>query len=117
MDSLKAPKFKSKVEQFYYENRASELDLTNQEVFSDTESPKQINEQKKISEARRRAYSGDGRKSYFTFENGDFRDSEFEKHGSNMTVHPLSSFVKTLSLAKVDSCNLWFISKINTHCT
>ena len=82
MDSLTTPKFKSKVEQFYYEHRASELDLTNQEVFSDSESPKHKIEKKKITEARKRAYSGDGRKSYFTFEHGDSRNSDFEKHGS-----------------------------------
>ena len=82
MNSLTTPKFKSKVEQFYYEHRASELDLTNQEVFSDSESPKHKIEKKKITEARKRAYSGDGRKSYFTFENSDSRNSDFEKHGS-----------------------------------
>ena len=87
MESLKTPKFKSKVEQFYYDHRAaSELDLANQEVFSDSESPKHKLEQRKITEARKRAYSGDGRKSYFTFENGDSRDSEIEKHGSKAVI-------------------------------
>ena len=90
MDALKTPKFKSKVEQFYYENRASELDLTNDEVFAENtnnrvESPVDQAEKKRITEARRRAYSGDGRKSYFTFEIGDVglrNSSDVEKHGS-----------------------------------
>ena len=83
MDSLTTPKFKSKVEQFYYDHRAvSELDLASQEVFSGSESPQHGQEQRNITEARNRAYSGDGRKSYFTFENSDSRNSDFEKHGS-----------------------------------
>ena len=46
MDKLTSPKFKSKVEQFYYENGASsELDLTAaDEVFAGEESPRRNEE-------------------------------------------------------------------------
>ena len=66
MDKLTSPKFKSRVEQFYYENGAnSELDLTGgvDEVFSgEQESPRGRNVEKlRLEEARRRAYSGERR--------------------------------------------------------
>ena len=97
MDSLTTPKFKSKVEQFYYDHRAvSELDLASQEVFSGSESPQHGQEQRNITEARNRAYSGDGRKSYFTFENGDSRNSEIEKHGSRPGYPSLGQITKQL---------------------
>ena len=60
-------KFKSKVEQFYYDHvTGSQMDLVNHEVLSDSDALK-------VHEARKRAYSGDGRKSYFTFDYEDVR--------------------------------------------
>ena len=69
MESLMSPKskFKSKVEQFYYDHvTGSQMDLVNPEVLSDSDSLK-------VHEARKRAYSGDGRKSFFTFDHEDVR--------------------------------------------
>ena len=69
MESLISPKskFKSKVEQFYYDHMtASQIDLVHQEVLSESDALK-------VHEARKRAYSGDGRKSYFTFDHEDVR--------------------------------------------
>ena len=94
MEKLTSPKFKSKVEQFYYENGASsELDLTAvDDVFTKKEeegsprrrgedSPRRNVEQLRLEEARRRAYSGE-RRGVFTFEPEDLRNLDFQKHGS-----------------------------------
>ena len=88
MDKLTSPKFKSKVEQFYYENGAnSELDLTGgvDEVFSgEQESPRGRNVEKlRLEEARRRAYSGE-RRGVFSFEPEDLKNIDIHnhKHGS-----------------------------------
>ena len=86
MDKLTSPKFKSKVEQFYYENGAnSELDLTGgvDEVFSgEQESPRGRNVEKlRLEEARRRAYSGE-RRGVFSFEPEDLKNIDTHKHGS-----------------------------------
>ena len=73
METLKTPTFKSKVEQFYFENGAASEELVaasdggdGDEVFSEPESPGPDLLSRRITEARRRAYSGDGRKSFFT---------------------------------------------------
>ena len=68
MDSLKSPQFKSKVEQFYYENSIEPLNASEEEVEGRLLSTK---ERLRLYEARKRAYSGDGRKSYFTFDKSD----------------------------------------------
>ena len=86
MDKLTSPKFKSKVEKFYYENGASsELDLTAavDEVFTAGEegSPRRNVEQLRLEEARRRAYSGE-RRGVFTFEPEDLKNIDIQKHGS-----------------------------------
>ena len=90
MDKLTSPKFKSKVEQFYYENGASsELDLTAaDEVFAGEESPRRNEESPRrnveklrLEEARRRAYSGE-RRGVFTFEPEDLKNIDIQKHGS-----------------------------------
>ena len=84
MDKLTRPKFKSKVEQFYYENGASsELDLTAvDEVFTGgEESPRRNVEKLRLEEARRRAYSGE-RRGVFTFEPEDLKNIDIQKHGS-----------------------------------
>ena len=86
MHKLTSPKFKSRVEQFYYENGAnSELDLTGgvDEVFSgEQESPRGRNVEKlRLEEARRRAYSGE-RRGVFSFEPEDLKHIDTHKHGS-----------------------------------
>ena len=94
MEKLTSPKFKSKVEQFYYENGASsEPDLTAvDDVFTKKEeegsprrrgedSPRRNVEQLRLEEARRRAYSGE-RRGVFTFDPEDLRNLDFQKHGS-----------------------------------
>ena len=118
MDSLKTPKFKSKVEQFYYENRASELDLTNAEVFSDSESPRHKKDQNGITEARKRAYSGDGRKSFFTFDHVEVRSSDFEKHGSisHYYYSKVSGF-KIVSDKSLLFSHLWLVLRNQYHRT
>ena len=77
MDALVSPKFKSKVEQFYFENLSA-----SKENLSDTGL-----DSLKVTEARKRAYSGDGRKSYFTF---DSNNAEIIKRQRNkrMTFWP-----------------------------
>ena len=95
MDKLTSPKFKSKVEQFYYENGASsELDLTAaavEEVFTPGEegsprtpkelSPRRNVEKLRLEDARRRAYSGE-RRGVFTFEPEDLKNIDVQQHGS-----------------------------------
>ena len=86
MHKLTSPKFKSRVEQFYYENGAnSELDLTGgvDEVFSgEQDSPRGRNVEKlRLEEARRRAYSGE-RRGVFSFEPEDLNNIDTHKHGS-----------------------------------
>ena len=87
MDSLTSPKFKSKVEKFYYENRSnSEVDLTStDEVFLAEESPRRNAEKQKLEAARRRAYSGGGNRGVFSFEPEDIKhmDSSNSKHGTH----------------------------------
>ena len=57
-----SPKFKSRVEQFYYDHMTgSHPDLVNQ------------TDHLKVHEVRKRAYSGDGRKSFFTFDSADIK--------------------------------------------
>ena len=82
MDALTSPKFKSKVEKFYYENRTnSELDLREtDEVFKAEESPKRSMEMRRIEDARRRAYSGE-RRGVFNFEPEDIKSIN-QKQGS-----------------------------------
>lgn len=119
MDSLTTPKFKSKVEQFYYENRASELDLTNEEVFSDSESPRHKINQKGITEARKRAYSGDGRKSFFTFDHVDIdlRNSDFEKHGSISYYYYYGVRFQNCLRQNFALSHLWLVLRNQYHCT
>ena len=71
MEALVSPKFKSKVEQFYYDQMtASQQDLASNGVSKSSDNLK-------VHEARKRAYSGDGRKSYFTFDTIDIRRQNF----------------------------------------
>ena len=84
MDSLKSPKFKSRVEQFYYDHMSgSHQDLVTRQ------SKENESDTLKVHEARKRAYSGDGRKSFFTFDSADIkfhaslrktRNETFEKY-------------------------------------
>ena len=68
MDSLVSPKFKSRVEQFYYEHMTgSHQDLVTEQ--SRENEPGNL----RVHEARKRAYSGDGRKSFFTFDSADIK--------------------------------------------
>ena len=64
MESLMSPKFKSKVEQFYYDHL--------------TEPQDESNESLKILSARKGAYSGDGRKSFFSFDSADIKSFNAE---------------------------------------
>ena len=65
MDSLLSPKFKSRVEQFYYDHMTgSQQDLESQQDYVRGE------ENLKTS---KRSHSGDGRKSYFTFDSADIK--------------------------------------------
>ena len=73
MESLVSPKFKSKVEQFYYDN----------ETESQDQSTDRSQESLKIITARKRAYSGDGRKSYFTFDSADIKSYKAERRNFN----------------------------------
>ena len=65
MESLMSPKFKSKVEQFYYDHL--------------TEPQEETEESLKILTARKGAYSGDGRKSYFSFDSADIKSFNAER--------------------------------------
>ena len=60
-----SPKFKSKVEQFYYDHL--------------TEPQEETEESLKILTARKGAYSGDGRKSYFSFDYADIKSFNAER--------------------------------------
>ena len=64
MESLMSPKFKSKVEKFYYDHL--------------TEPQDESNESLKILSARKGAYSGDGRKSFFSFDSADIKSFNAE---------------------------------------
>jgi hypothetical protein len=87
MDSLTSPKFKSKVEQFYYDNRSSsEVDLraaaAGDDVFQPVDSsPKSSPEKRMVEAARRRAYSGEHR-GVFSFEPEDLLRIQPLTHGS-----------------------------------
>ena len=59
-----SPKFKSKVEQFYYDHL--------------TEPQDQGDESLKVLTARKGAYSGDGRKSFFSFDSADIKSFNAE---------------------------------------
>ena len=68
MDSLVSPKFKSRVEQFYYEHMTgSHQDLVTEQSKENESSTLRVHE------ARKRAYSGDGRKGFFTFDSADIK--------------------------------------------
>lgn len=74
MESLVSPKFKSKVEQFYYDHQPEEQSQdTGQESL-------------KIIKARTRAYSGDGRKSYFSFDSADIKSFKAERWNFNVLL-------------------------------
>ena len=69
MDSLVSPKFKSRVEQFYFDHMTgSHQDLVSKQNSEDNEA-----DHLKVHEARKRAYSGDGRKGFFTFDSADIK--------------------------------------------
>ena len=82
-----SPKFKSKVEQFYFENRSHSEQKLNEsngiptepsESESETLSPRSTKskhsmDENLIADARMRAYSGGSRRSYFSFEPGDIK--------------------------------------------
>ena len=59
MDSLLSPKFKSRVEQFYYDHMTG----SQQDYVRGEENLK----------TSKRSHSGDGRKSYFTFDSADIK--------------------------------------------
>lgn len=69
MDSLVSPKFKSRVEQFYFEHMTG----SHQDLVSKQNSENNEADHLKVDEARKRAYSGDGRKSFFTFDSADIK--------------------------------------------
>ena len=74
-----SPKFKSKVEQFYYDNvptddEEGEVDgSSNEDISGDATTDMQ-----RLSEARKGAY-GDGRKSFFSFDNADQKSYLMER--------------------------------------
>ena len=81
MDSLVSPKFKSRVEQFYYEHlTGSHQDLVTEQ--SKENKPDSL----KVHEARKRAYSGDGRKSFFTFDSADIKFHDNLRKTGNETL-------------------------------
>ena len=68
MDSLVSPKFKSRVEQFYFDHMTgSHQDLVTEQ--SKENEPGNL----RVHESRKRAYSGDGRKGFFTFDSADIK--------------------------------------------
>ena len=67
---------------------ASQIDLVHQEVLSESDALK-------VHEARKRAYSGDGRKSYFTFDHEDVR-----KHQNMRKTRTNDYDLKCFSVAK-----------------
>ena len=71
-----SPKFKSKVEQFYYDHQPESQDQS--------QDPGQ--ESLKIIKARERAYSGDGRKSYFSFDSADIKSYKVERRNFNVLL-------------------------------
>ena len=73
MEALVSPKFKSKVEQFYYD----QMTASQQDLSSNSNGVSKSSDNLKVHEARKRAYSGDGRKSYFTFDTIDIRRQNF----------------------------------------
>ena len=76
MESLLSPKFKSKVEQFYYDHQPESQDPS--------QDPGE--ESLKIIKARTRAYSGDGRKSYFSFDSADIKSFNAERWNFNVPL-------------------------------
>ena len=81
-----SPKFKSKVEQFYYDNiptsaddEEGEVDGSSNENISDDI----ITDKQRLSEARKGAY-GDGRKSFFSFDNVDQKSYLMERGASGL---------------------------------
>lgn len=87
MESLMSPKFKSRVEQFYYDHMTgSQPDLVN----------KQSNENEtdhlKVHEVRKRAYSGDGRKSFFTFDSADIKFHARKTGNETLKIEPKTRF-------------------------
>ena len=69
MDSLVSPKFKSRVEQFYFDHMTG----SHQDLVSKQNSENNEADHLKVDEARKRAYSGDERKSFFTFDSADIK--------------------------------------------
>ena len=104
MDSLLSPRFKSKVEKFYFEN----LTASNEDLFVNGHD-KDCNESLKVTEARKRAYSGDGRKSYFTFDTDEIIKRQRNKR---MTFILHSIFALILNI-----CILFYFTKATIHCT
>ena len=78
MESLMSPKFKSKVEQFYYDHQPESQES------QESQGPGQ--ESLKIIKARTRAYSGDGRKSYFSFDSADIKSFKAERWNFNVLL-------------------------------
>ena len=79
MDSLVSPKFKSRVEQFYYEHMTgSHQDLVTEQ--SKENEPGNL----RVHGGRRGAYGGDGRKGFFTFDSADIKFlANLRKTGNN----------------------------------
>ena len=89
MESLMSPKFKSRVEQFYYDHMTgSQPDLvTRQSSENETD-------HLKVHEVRKRAHSGDGRKGFFTFDSADIKfHANLRKTGNEtLKIEPKISF-------------------------
>ena len=83
MDSLVSPKFKSRVEQFYYEHlTGSHQDLVTEQRKENEPGLDNL----RVHEARKRAYSGDGRKSFFTFDSADIKFHDNLRKTGNETL-------------------------------
>ena len=88
MDSLVSPKFKSRVEQFYFDHMTG----SHQDLVSKQNSENEA-EHLKVHEARKRAYSGDGRKSFFTFDSADIKfHANLRKTGNETDMIPKIRF-------------------------
>ena len=76
MENLMSPKFKSKVEQFYYDHQPESQD----------QSQDPGKESLQVMKARQRAYSGDGRKSYFSFDSADIKSFKAQRRNFNVLM-------------------------------
>ena len=95
-----SPKFKSKVEQFYYDHQPESQD-------QDQESRK---ESLKIIKARTRAYSGDGRKSYFSFDSADIKSFKAERRNFNVLMKSYKYyFFEIFSSPSMASSEIYFL--------